>query len=517
MEPSRHVRLWLTASASLALGASCREPSDSAALDDTDRDPLVVLDCTDGSSTQPEDLPALYTNQRGQPFRVASIDSEHFDELYAVVSVPSEPITLYDEGAPVVISTPPCQYVNLKWEENPQFYIPEEYGVIEVLPVLPGWSVQGHQTAGSHDYGGLDSARAIAEVIAWVTSGEPCASGHTLSQISSMSVCHAPAVLLASSSGGAPAMIALDEHADALRGRLIGLAAYENPSNAQFTTADAGAIWLDPDDQGDGDGDGFVWDDGRNLSFDDDSCGDGVCSVDYSAVAWSTEVSFGDIWVANGGSSTTGPPGMLYLDRNGNGRLDLTDDDQVDLDGNGVVDIDEDTYFKPQIRALETLEYAYAPQAIEAAIAHGVLDESAWPELLSTLSETEAFWAERSMFERVPDVAAAWGDGLTVAVAYSAIPHGPAFPSRPNTRQLHDAFLAQGTKVRYNADPELIACTLGGLDLGDYQGGPDAGTILTGEEMPTYAVPEDGADEYARVPGTLTLFWDAVGPFPRCQ
>jgi len=490
---------------------------DDAADDDSAVDPpLVVLQCAHDPAVDPDDLPPLYVNHRDRPYRVVAIDSDRFDELYALVTMPKTDATLYDDGAPLVVAAPPAHQVSQRWTEDPGFYIPAEYGVVEVLPVWPGWEVQGHETTGPTDHGGLEAAAALAEVFAWASSGQPCATGQTLSQITDGPVCHDPAVLLASSTGGLPAMGALHEHVADLAGHVLGFAGFENPTQAQFATAEAGAIWMDPDDEVDGDGDGYAWDDGRNLSFDAESCAAGVCTVDYASLAWTDEVSLSDVLLVGDGTGEY-PPGLLYLDRDGSGRFDLDEDGRPDLDGNGVVDLGEDTFFKPQVHIVDATRYAYSPQALEAAVAAGVLAEGTWPDLLDSEAATATFWAERTMFDRVGAVAGAYGEAFRVAVLYSEVPHGPAYPSRPNTRQLHDAFLGAGVATRYNGSPEAVACLHQVESLEGYTGGPPAGTVLTGAEMPAWSVPEELTDPYLRVPGTLGLFWDAVGPFAACD
>lgn len=442
----------------------------------------------------------------GLRYRVIRIPGGLFEALYAVVLFPADGTTAWEDGAPVVVVAPPGLSVDSGVEEAPKPVFDARYGVVEVQPIYPGWTVAGYSTSGGSDDGGMQTASALSETIRMASGDAILDRGLTLSQIAEMPVCNDRVALLAYGTGGGVAMEALAPNAP-LASVLAGFGSFEAPTLPQLVAGDAGFPWMDADPEVDGDGNGASWDDGRNADWTSGACDTVSCSLDYSSVAWDTDLHLSDVFP---GRFEDAPQGVLYLDRSGSGALEY-DAGGLDVDGDGAIGADEDFVLLPHVSS-EGRVY-YSPQAAYAA---KDLPES-WPEGVVELAETEAFWAIRSMAEEGKVVLSTYDTRLPVVVGFTEQDGSLPLPDRPHVVTLHEMFADAGFPTRYNFRGDLLDCWLDPSSRGGWDGGPPRGTDLEEGELDAWAIPESVGDETALALTGLAVLWDAFGPFDYCS
>ncbi|MDP6935172.1 MAG: hypothetical protein QGG40_19790, partial [Myxococcota bacterium] len=455
----------------------------------------------------------------GTLFRVVELESPAFEELYALVMYTDETFTetLYDEGPLVAVSGMPSFDVKATWDTAPSSYFTAELGLVEVQPVLPGWSVQGHGTTGPADAGGPGGALALAEAIRFAAGQTRTVDGLTVAQVAQRKVCNEKVLLLGTSGGGITALMTLSLHGEDVAPLLVGLSLFEVPTVPQFSTGALGTVWMDADVDGDADGNGYLWDDSRLTSYVPGSCDALACEADYSTIDWDESSEIGDLYPEF--FKTLEQPGMLYLDRDGVEGLTLSELGLTDGDFNGAVDEYEDfpiIAHQDTYTDAETPRMFYAPAVLEAAIEYGAMDPEAWPEQLATLEESENFWATRNAMVHLDDVAAKMEPDFRMNVVFTEVDHAQAQSSRPHLVQLHDGLAERGMTVRYNVDELTARCGLDNTALEDFAGGPAAGTIVVEGELAPYAFPDDFRRPFTRAVGAIGLYWDLLGPFDYC-
>ena len=465
-------------------------------------------------------LQAPYTSESdGTSYRVVQLDSDGFDELWAIVYFGLDPTaTAYKDGAPVIVSAIPSQHINMTLDSRANSFFSPELGVVEVQPIYPSWQCQGHTTSGEHDSGGEQSALALKEAVRFATGEITTVDGWTLSQVAELPVCNQKVVVLAGSSGGITATLTLSKWATELSDKVYGFAAYESPSLPEFASGVTGAIWMDPNEEVDADGNGWTWDDGRNPDYRIGDCDLEDCTLDLSTLAWDPTRNLLDVWQAHFDGET--PKGVFYLDRNGNGELDLSATGLLDMDGDGAIDKDEDyslLAFEDDDHEGEPNVLYYVPQVLEAAIEADLMGPGpSWPAHLAPPDTSTAFWAERHMASQATTIAAAYRDWFRVSVIYTAIDHAQALASRPHSVVLYNAFDDAGRVARYNMAQEVALCFLEPPQLKGWPGGPPPGTRLLEGELDPYAMPESVTDAKSRSFGALGIIWDTWGPFDNC-
>lgn len=448
----------------------------------------------------------------GLDMRVVQVATDAFDALYVTIFFPEDGSAAWTAGAPVVVAVPPSFDVSATWDTSPRFYFRPELGVVEVQPVLPGWSALGHATSGEPDGGGTRSALAVRETIRFAAGEITTVEGWSLGQLVAQPTC-GPPVLMGTSSGSVTAVRAVADH-PALAEQLAGLAVFEPASLPQFLLVDTGMSWLDPDLQSDGDGDGVPWDDGRNLSMVPESCSAAGCEMDLSTLAWTTERSLEEIF---GDLVASANPGVLYLDRDGSGSLDLAPIDAKvpltpDVDESGTVDADEDFPLSAWVDPAGG-PVIYSPQVTRAASA--VFGDE-WPEGLADLETAEAFWKPLSAVEAMTEAAPSLPSSFRFAVGYTGVPHAQAWPDRPNVRLMYDAARDGGVEARLNTAIDEATCIVGADLISGWGGGPEPGAPVAAAQVPDFAIPEAVPTDLARAMVALEPLWEAFGPFDRC-
>lgn len=497
----------------IAPACTRRSPdSDSPTRRDSSSDSdSVPVDTDTGTPVLPD--PGLAAT--GSAWRVVEIPSDELDVLYAVVFYPPDPsVNAYDDGAPIVVTANPSFTVDEGFVDSPRSFFDDVYGVVEIAPVYPGWTVGEAFSTGPPDSGGLGSAAAIHDAVRFAAGLTTTPEGWTVEDITGHAVRHDAILLSALSSGGTTAMAALDVYSDDLPGLLVGYSAYETPTLPQLLTGDTGNVWMDPDPLVDDDGDGVTWDDGRNRGVGDPPCSASECDIALDNLVWTDDVALGQVWMQYDPTQM----GVLYLDNNHNGTLDY---DAVkggtDTDGNGVIDGDEDFVMVPmddEYAVPGQITWYYSEQTLAAAVEDGAFPT--WPDTVADQDATAAFWADRNQMIRTSRITAAYPDSFAAEITYTEVDHGSALPERPHLTMLRDALTDGGLSVRYNVERDVAECLIDNTLLGDWAGAPPRGTAIATEDLATYAFPEDFVDGVSIGAGALGVFFDTTGPFDLC-
>lgn len=420
----------------------------------------------------------------GRPWRAVTLDG-----AVALIFGPVGPWA-WDAGLPVVVVAPGAFLA--AEEVEPHGTLPTTVGAVEVRVLYPGQRVEGASAGGALDAGGPASANAVAAAARFAAGTARSLDGLSLADAVGHPICGHP-VLLASSSGLAPAVAALSE-TEAL---VKGLVAYESPTLPAFAALEYGAVWLDPDPDVDADADGVSWDDGRDLDFDVETCGADGCAPPPSGWRWDADASLSRIMPALVGAEA--PAGALYRDRDGDGALS-TDGGHPDVDGSGAIDADED-WVPGALPGPDGLLY-YSPDLLE--VAGALLDP--WPEGFATADEALAFWADRTA------LGAPLHETLLTALAFGARDHASALPDRPHLTLLGQDWLDQGATVYVNATPEIAAC-VAGIEVAE---GSGESLAVTADPI-ALALPEDLPRNTVGALAALSLLAHTYGSFDACD
>lgn len=492
---------------------ACRNPASSdkvELLDDTATDDSGGADSGTGEP--------LYTDRgcydNGDPdpvlgeeytlgdhkWRNVKVMTTLFDDFHATVLWPADGQTAWTDGAPVVLVVPDGFGTSDQVRDEPTPVFDAEFGVVEIHPIYPGWSVAGQGTVGSHDDGGLEASAAVYAAMTLAWDGEVLERFQKLSNVVGGPVCNARVGMLAVGNGSITAMVTVAASPE-LSDRMAGLALFEPPAVPQLITGDVGLVWMDPDPSTDGDGDGIAWNDARNTDWIPDTC-DGIsCDLDYSAVTWDAETRLSDVFPAQFSDT---PQGLAYLDRQGNGVLDYGANG-LDTDGDGVVGADEDflvlghvatdgiTYFNPEVTLIASRSW------------------TEWPDGVATLEQSESWWEVRRVIEEGKIFVGGAPSKIPVVVGFSEQDHALAITDRPGEHLSHDLFADAGFPVRYNPSAEAADCLVGDA----WGGGPARGTDLSDAELHAYAIPE-ALDEQAAAISALGALMDGFGTFDHC-
>ena len=453
--------------------------------------------------TSTPDSDALVSPESGaQLYRVARLDTDVADEVHVILSYPADTAwSLYDRGRPVSVVVPGAHRADLAHE----LLIPPWYGMVEVQPIYPGRAFEDGRTAGEFDGGGEASLAVIAEA-ARFAAGELTADGLTVADLVGTPVCTDRLVLAGTSTGGVTLFAAITAHPD-LAELAVGLATHETPSLPQLVASDLGTVIADPDEQVDGDGNGVTWDDARNPGYTAGGCDADGCDVDYGALAWAPDRKLSSFYM-----DLVDPlPGLLYRDGNENGELDPFTPDELDLDGDGVIGATDDVPHRAMAWPEDTSRGVLSPELQAAAIEQGVLDPDAWPDVLVSPDEAEAFWELRTLLDLLeagPEL-----DHLAAVLDYTAIDHAIPLVDRPHVLGIYEALLDHGVPTRLNPPGPTVDCF---VDRLSWPGELPANTAITHEELDAWALPETIANEHARALGIVGALWEVDGPFDWC-
>lgn len=468
--------------------------------------------CTTSPAINPAALPEPAQHSEGLRYRVVEVETDTFEHFFVIVLYPPSAYrSAYDAGAPVVVTSMQSIGIGTAWALEPRSYFPMEMGVVEVQPLHAGWTAGGQMTSGVHDGAGPTTADALTEAVRFATGDTVTTTGHTLRDLVNREICPGKVVVLGQSSGGITLANALSRRWDVLGERILGVAFFETPSMPGFVVADSGFMAFDSAPLEDADGNGVSWDDGRNPAFGDCALDSLSCALDLSALAWSLTTVPSHVAPVD---MSPGPPGLLYLDRNGNRLFDVDPNGHPDLNKNGWIDADEDYFFLPYQATDESGKKGqmYSPQVLQGAVAAGVLSTSAWPEQVARLDENSAFWAQRDVVSMVAGLPA----GFPAVVAFRERDHAIPIGAHPHMQVLYSALEQGGANTRFNMPLAVAHCLVDGEFTADWGGGTPFGLVDDPADLLVRAIPDVMAPRIARAAAALSVFWDIWGPFDAC-
>ncbi len=393
------------------------------------------------SASPPEALPeeyGPYTFEKYYYYIFWVPCSSAGDEGVVVRAVfPKEP--RYPGGAPIAIYV--CGGVKPGFLG---FYDPDwdPKGMIWLNFIFPGGSqevrvsasqVLSVKSGGEYDYRGDACLDALRAVIRFAQGEIRNGAGKLISDYADYPVLTDNIGLYGSSYGGVTAALTLARYGSELHG-VKYIVFYESPPTSFLATTDLGRVGDDPDPETDGDGDGLPWNDYRNRQYVEGSCTETACTIDFSNLRYDSTVGF-------------------YLDNNGDGIPTYQGNlpnPSTDIDGDGVLEADEDFIFTPWRVVLGgELRKVYSRLVIEAAAERGLLERL--PPQVMNVEETEDFWSWRELGPHYDDLAekASW---LRIMQLGFLKEHMCPSPDYPNIVVNYNGFKSRGFWVRLNPD-----------------------------------------------------------------
>ncbi len=306
-------------------------------------------------------------------------------------------------------------------------------GVVHIRPSFPGEGSASWVSGGTFDQRGQHCIDAMADVVRFALGDHTLSDGRTLEDVVGMPIDTDAVGLIGRSNGGNMATITLATHPD-LEDTCF-LATWESPLFDELL--DIGRSENDPDLQVDADGNGIPWDDMLNPGFTLYTCNLEVgCPVDYSLLAFD-----GD-WI--------------FRDGNGDGVLGDGLGD-VDLNGNGQLDDDEDFFYLYQ--SGQGGKLIFSTGVLDAVVDQGLFADG-WPSNVGTPEEADAHWILRSGELYFESLANANPD-LHVMVLGSQMDHVQAAKDHGHLWLAYEGFKEGLDWVRMNPDASYLAAETG--------------------------------------------------------
>ena len=327
----------------------------------------------------------------------------------------------YPEGTAAVVEVPGADSPgDVELPSRPGSDPLVEQGLIGVKFAFPGGGRPPYSSSGTYDHRGLNSLKALRDVVRFLRGEIPDEHGCYVSDLLPYPVLQVG--LVGSSNGGNTAIVALGLFGDEMA--VDWYVGWENPAGVQFTTVDLGS---------------------RNQElpfYSPCSCrltpGGAECDVDYTHLRWDPQaISRG--W----GPQRQGTRGVLYHDLNGNGRYDQ---------GDYVLGSYPGTFAGREKRV-------YSTAVLEAAVQMGLIDP--WPQDVATLEEAREYWAIRDM-SRYYDETLGFLPGLRVIVIGSERDHVQVAPDHPHILLQYKGWREAGVAwVRLNSDAAYVEAAAG--------------------------------------------------------
>ena len=334
-----------------------------------------------------------------------------------------------------------------------------EQGLIKVKFAFPGGGRPPYQSGGTYDHRGLNSLKALRDVVRYLRGELRDRDGCLISERLPYAITQVG--LVGSSNGGNTAVVALGLFGDQMA--VDWYVGWENPAGVQFVTVDLGSRRQ------------------PNPTYVPGSCRltpEGAkCDVDYTQLRW-------DPQARSRGRGPQRTRGVLYHDLNGNGRYDPSDYPLGAYTG---------TFGGKEKRV-------YSTSALEAAVERHLLEP--WPEDVATLEEARSFWAIRDM-SRYYDEAIEMLPELRVIVIGSIQDHVQGTPDHPHIVLQYQGWQEAGIEwVRLNPDAAYVAAVMGGAAQAVDN---DANITVNYENILKLLEPEAIPDEVARAAAVLEL------------
>jgi len=428
---------------------------------------LIVMAAGGASAQQVADL------------RVPSPESTGGGSLAVRAYFPGDPADFrYGEsGAPVAVialgTTGPGNLDMLYSEES------REIGAVLLKFLFPGGEYEGRASDGTYDWRGLDSQRALRDVLRFATGEIQDSEGRSLEEIVGGPIREDQVGLLAFSNGVPISMAALGRFGGEIP-PLPYILFWEGALNDQFHGFDLPVFFYDPTGD-DADSDGVLNNDvlnGAYISYDYPRL-----NIDYTRIEYDSEAHVVLDAEYNG---------IFYFDNNGDGVFNqaIADSWNSDTNQNGFVDPTEDYPLLGQLfpvglggKKVAILSRGAADAAGSALNRAGV---SQWPEPYMQPSAVEAWWDERDPAERIGD-ALALQPAMRAMVVYSETDHFYINRGKAHIQMDYETFRRSGRWARLNPDAAYLRL------FGEPAGPVDVPANIDPlpEQMPGFAEPDD--------------------------
>lgn len=400
-----------------------------------------------------------------------------------VFGLPRDPESpTFDEGFPVVLGAQGGWRLRCTGDEStPKPFLPGDLAAIWAFPVGPGTCCAEVCADGESDFGGEAAQASIQETWRLVSGEVLPAEGEDLETLVGVPMAQERMLALMTSGAVNVGLRGLAREGEAWEG-IRGIVLYEPPFLPAIISAALGSVHLDTNYDDDADGNGWGWDDCRNLRYAEGDCETGTCSLDLSQIAWDPDVTaedFSGVWEDD--TAWLDSSGALYLDGNGNGSLDLVSG-HPDVDENGVLELDEDLVLQGTGQGDESGDhYWHAPAVLDAVEEAGWFDEDTWPDHLPTASEARDFWEVRDA-DAVLETLVDRNPEATWMVALAAADHGCSQTTRPHIVYLYERLRALGAPVQLAPSASSLAAFTT-EDLGSYNPLPAGEAVSEGTVM----------------------------------
>jgi len=339
--------------------------------------------------------------------------------------------TYLAQGAPVVIEVP-------GGDTSGSLQIPRSQGLegfVYIEFLFPGGRFEGRTSDGVYDHRGLNSIKALRDIVLFASGQKTDAQGRTIDRIVRAPVLTQNVGLLTLSNGGAIAVVTLALYGEQLP-NIKYFVDWENPSNAQIVTTDPGpGANIDcPPSQG--------RPVGRQRFSNPYYRGYGpvVLDIDYSKIAYDASVD------------------KLFIDGNKNGKYDTVTDSNgcrsADTNRNGKLDPDEDFGLSPMPYSAPGEKKHFSPQVIQAVRDAKLF--SSWPTWLDTPEESQNFWQIRDAAQNYDALAKKHPD-LKLLILTSVDDHVQTVLGKPHIRQPFEAFLRNKMWVKLNPSKASVS------------------------------------------------------------
>ncbi len=315
----------------------------------------------------------------------------------------------YADGAPVVVTVPTC-FTPDQTGFHP-FAEAQKNGMISVTLMYSGRSNgTGASSAGTDDYGGSGSLKALRDAVLFALGEKTNSEGYLLDQLSGIKPLYTDVGLYAFSHPGLAATNVLATYTSELK-NVRFFVGYENPTQSLLSPLELGRYETE---------------------------GKRKVTVNNAAYQYSDDYSLTDIQLDYSSVRYDAATSRPYFDLNGNGSADASGDyvfgDQIP------------TFFGKR---------TYSAELLRALRHSGSLPSQSWPADLSTPEEAEAIWPSRQSTTSYPKLAG--HPNLHVILVFAVNGHVQSIPDNPNIHQSFDGLRAAGIWTRLNPDVSYVS------------------------------------------------------------
>lgn len=326
-----------------------------------------------------------------------TLPSEASDATGLAVRVTLPATPRYVDGAPIAIFVP-------GGGDADAYRIRDHAsGVVEITFAFPSGELDGRRSGGTADARGPLALRALADVVEYALGRTRDADGRLLRELAPYPLRHEDLGLAGWSRGGDAVINSLARYPEQTRG-VAWIVNHESPA---FDSAMTGEITVKQ---------------GAAASAADyvpGTCALLACQVLHPSLRWEANTRTG---------------GSLYLDRNGNGREEMTTEPAI-----------------PAFLLPGTTKRVFPLSAVEAA-ASGNVFGSTWSSAVATLDEAREFWAWRDARSNL--AALLQHHGSIAAILHATeTDHAQSAADHPHVALVYNTFQIGGLRwVRMNPD-----------------------------------------------------------------